>query len=342
MTDDPGHPPRTRPRILLAVLPDQVDDFLGDDQLARLGELGELTVWDDPDDWANAPGLAETEVVVTGWMTPRLTPEVLERAPRLGAIVHCGGSVRFLVDPAAYDRDIVVSSQAVANAQPVAQHAIATIMLALKDAFALREDYRRTRGRWDREAAIRGIGVAGRTVGIVGCSTIGRLVVDGLRGLPLQVRAYDPTLADDDPVFETAERDTSLVELFSRSHVVSLHAPLLDATRRMVDATALAAMPDGATLVNTARGGVVDEGALITELATGRVRAVLDVTVDEPPPANSPLWDLSNAFLTPHIAGAGGHELRVLGAGAVDEVERWVTGRPLQNLVTHEDYVRRA
>lgn len=177
---------------------------------------------------------------------------------------------------------------------------------------------------------------------MVGASTIGRLVIEELRRLPVTIRVYDPTLADDDPALVGVHRDTDLTALCAVSDIVSLHAPLLPSTVGMLDAAALAALPDGATVLNTARGGIIDEPALIAELTGGRIRAVLDVTVDEPPAEDSPLWELPNVFLTPHLGGAGRGELLSLGRQAVDEVERWIAGDPLQGRVTKEDQERRA
>jgi phosphoglycerate dehydrogenase-like enzyme len=103
--------------------------------------------------------------------------------------------------------------------------------------------------------------------------------------------------------------------------VVTLHPPVLDDTIGMIDAEMLALMPDGATLINTARGAIVDHAALERELRSGRISAVLDVTDPEPLPTRSPLYDLPNVFLTPHIAGSMGTELRRIGDDVVASLE---------------------
>ncbi|MGG2479179.1 NAD(P)-dependent oxidoreductase, partial [Rhizobium sp. BR5] len=107
------------------------------------------------------------------------------------------------------------------------------------------------------------------------------------------------------------------------SDVISLHAPSLPQTRHMIGAEELARMKDGATLINTARGALVDEDALLAELKTGRIEAVIDVTDPEVPPPDSPLYSLPNVFLTPHIAGATGLERARLGDMAIAEIERF-------------------
>ncbi|TXI04065.1 MAG: hydroxyacid dehydrogenase, partial [Rhizobium sp.] len=128
----------------------------------------------------------------------------------------------------------------------------------------------------------------------------------------------------------------SLPELMDECQTVSLHAPLLPATRHMINADMLARLRSGATLINTARGGLIDQAALEAELTSGRLSAFLDVTEPEALPENSPLYDLPNVVLTPHIAGAIGNERQRLGRLVVDEIERFVTGKPLQHSLTLE------
>ncbi len=118
------------------------------------------------------------------------------------------------------------------------------------------------------------------------------------------------------------------------SDVVSVHAPALPSTQGMIDRRHLALMRDGATLINTARGIIVDETALIDELRTGRIDAIIDVTHPEVPEPASALYDLPNVFLTPHIAGAIGDERERLGEFIVEEIERYIAGRPLFSAIT--------
>jgi phosphoglycerate dehydrogenase-like enzyme len=140
------------------------------------------------------------------------------------------------------------------------------------------------------------------TVGLLGASLIGRRVAELLRPFDLEVLLHDPYVADDE-VGALGAEPVGLDELFARGGVVSLHAPLLPSTRGMVDARLLGLMRDGATLINTARGGLVDEAALIDALEARRIRAAgLDVFADEPP-ASARLRRLPNLILTPHMGG---------------------------------------
>jgi phosphoglycerate dehydrogenase-like enzyme len=124
--------------------------------------------------------------------------------------------------------------------------------------------------------------------------------------------------------------------------VVSVHAPELPATHHLISRDRLAMMRTGATLINTSRGSLVDQQALTDELVRGRLSAVLDVTVPEVLPADSPLYDLPNVLLTPHIAGSLGNELHRMAAAAADELERYVSGLPFAHPVTAEEWERSA
>lgn len=291
-------------------------------------------VLDDFD--AGAGFLADAEILITGWDCPPITAAVLDAAPRLTALVHTGGSVKAHVTEACWARGVVVSSAAAANALPVAEYTIAAIILAAKGARELERVYRARRGGVETLTEYPLIGGYRRTVGVVGASRIGRRVIELLRPFDYEVSLYDP-LVDSVEAERLGVRLVDLPDLLRGNDIVTLHAPSLPSTRHMIDSAGLASMRDGATLINTARGALVDQDALVRELVTGRLHAVIDVTEPEVPPADSPLYDLPNLVLTPHIAGALGNELHRLGACAVDEVARYVAGLPFQHAVAaHE------
>ena len=285
---------------------------------------------------------AAVEVLVTGWGCPRLDAGVLDVLPDLRLVAHAAGTVRPLVTDALWERGVVVTSAAAANAVPVAEFTFAVVVLALKDAFAVRDRHRAVRGR---EAVVdhARMGTRGRTIGVVGASSVGRLVIERLRTLDVDVLVADPYL-DGDPYLSEIEsygaRRVGLDELLAVSDVVTLHAPLLEATRHMIGAAQLARMSDGAWLVNTARGGLVDTDALTAEVVSGRLRAVVDTSDPEPLPADSLLYDHEGAVLTPHIAGSLGSEVGRMGDLAVTEVERFVAGEPPIHPVVRADLDR--
>jgi phosphoglycerate dehydrogenase-like enzyme len=275
--------------------------------------------------------LGDAEVLLSGWGCPPVTAAVLDRAPALKAIVHAAGGVKGHVTDACWERGLLVSSAADANAVPVAEYTLAMILLANKGVPAAARAYRARREAMDLVAELPAVGNYRRTVGIVGASRIGRRVIDLLAPFELDVLVSDPFLPD----------AIELDELVARSDVVSIHAPALPTTRHLFDARRLALLRDGATLINTARGSLVDHDALLAELVTGRIHAVLDVTdPHEPLPPGSPLYELPNVVLTPHIAGALGVELHRLGDAAIAELERYARGEPFAHPVTAADLAR--
>ncbi|WP_350277982.1 hydroxyacid dehydrogenase [Kribbella sp. HUAS MG21] len=303
--------------------------------------LGELVAYDPAviverlDDPRLGGRLADAELLITGWGSPVIDGPALDAMPKLRAVLHAAGSVKAHLSPEVWERGIAVSSAADANAVPVAEYALGAILLAGKGAFGFRERYRRERF-FELGLIHAGVGNYGRTVGIIGASRIGRQVIALLRQFDFHVQVYDPYAADlDVPVVD-------LPTLLATSDVVSVHAPATAETYRMLGRAELALMPDGATLVNTARGQLVDTEALADELRSGRLAAVIDVTEPEPLPSGSPLYDLPNAFLTPHIAGSHGNELARLGACVADELGRFLAGDPLRHPVTLADLERSA
>ncbi len=180
------------------------------------------------------------------------------------------------------------------------------------------------------------IGNYRRTVGIIGASRIGRRVIELLKPFDYKLVLFDPTVSAAEAM-ELGTEKVDLDTLMKVSDIVSLHAPSLPSTRHMIDANKLALMKDGATLINTARGAIIDEAALLATLSTGRIDAIIDVTDPEIPESSSAFYDLPNVFLTPHIAGAVGLERARLGEMAVDEIERFLKGEPLLYGVTLTD-----
>jgi phosphoglycerate dehydrogenase-like enzyme len=247
--------------------------------------------------------------------------------PDLRAIVHWGGGAGF-IDPSATDRGIVVSTARSTNAIPVAEFTLAMIVLAAKDAFWVSREYSARQSFIDREDELPHTGLYGTTVGIVGASSIGSLVMESLRHHDVEVLLFDPFASPERARELGAELVGDLAELAARSRILSVHAPDLPQTRHMVSRAVLAALPEGATVINTSRGALIDQAALVDELRTGRLRGILDVTDPDVLPAGHPLYTLPNVFLTPHLAGSTGSELRRLGRASLDEIERFVHGRP--------------
>ncbi|MEJ3749711.1 hydroxyacid dehydrogenase [Actinomycetes bacterium KLBMP 9797] len=327
-----------RPTALYALRPVHLPQLFPPPVRHRIGALVDI----DPDlaverfdDPRAADRLAELEVLITGWGAPRLDEAFLAAAPKLRAVLHAAGSVKPHVTAGVWTRGIAVCSAATANAVPVAEYTVGMILLAGKGVFALRDQYRAAR-TFPVGDVVPGVGNFGRRVGVVGASRIGRQVLDQLARYDLELLLSDP-YTDAPPV-----PNVPLDELLATSDVVSLHAPATPETHHLIDRDRLALMRDGAVLVNTARGALVDTDALTDELKTGRISAILDVTDPEPLPADSVLYELPNAFLTPHIAGSQGNELARMGIAVADELERLLTGQPLRHQVHLDDLPRTA
>lgn len=323
------------PAIADTVLPERLRRRLGE-AVDLLPDLAPAELAGGGIPAATRAALARASMVVSGWGCPPLDASVMEAAPRLRAVVHAAGSVRQLVTRAAWERGISVSSAADANAEPVAEFTYALIVMAGKDAWRAADSCRQ--GRWDDG---RRVGCDGRTVGVIGASRIGRRVIDRLTRSPAgyHVLLTDPYATAEDASALGAEL-VPLDALFRRSSIISVHAPELPETRNLVDAVRLALIQDGGTVINTARGSLVDTDALTRECRTGRLNACLDVTSPEPLPATHPLFSLPNVFVTPHSAGAQGSEVVRLGEYAVEEVCRFVRGEKFHGEVTLADVMR--
>ncbi|MEV6103733.1 hydroxyacid dehydrogenase [Streptomyces sp. NPDC051940] len=324
--------------------PELLDQVFPPPVRVRLEEVADLQLpygLDSFDSGEAAAALATTEVLLTGWGCPRVDTKLLARAPELRAVIHAAGTVKPFLSPEVYDREIAVSSAAAANAVPVAEFTLAAIILGAKRAFPLASLFhaRRTHRTGDDLDRHHWLGTNGLTVGVVGGSRTGRRVIELLRVLDATVLLHDPYVTPAEAELLGAE-PTDLDSLMARSDVVTVHAPDTAETRGLLDARRLDLMRPGTLLVNTARGGLVDTEALTRHVASGRIDAVLDVTDPEPLPPGHPLWDLPNAFITPHLAGAQGNEVGRLGALAVDELTRFAHGVPLHHPVRRGDLER--
>lgn len=308
--------------------------------LDRFDEIGTLlnrtpiAAWDDP---RVAELLPQTNVIVGHWGTPLFSAEVFDQAPDLALFAYAAGTVKFYADEMIFDRGVRITSGAGANAEPTAEYAFASILLANKRAHVA-IDAERRRPTWQVPDTARPVGNWAKTIGIVSASLVGRRVIELLQAFPgMQVEVYDPYVDADTIAALGATKVDDLLELCAHSDVLSIHAPALPATAGLIGAAELAALRDGATVINTSRGWCLDMEALVAELESQRLFAVIDVTDPvEPVPEDHPLRHLPNAVLTPHLAGSQGTELGRMEAWVLDEVERFVEGRPARNPITRD------
>ena len=229
--------------------------------------------------------------------------ELLAALARCRIVGRLGVGLDNIDVPACEARGMQVIPATGANALSVAEYVVGTAMLLLRGAYASTAAV--AAGQWPRNALSNGREVGGKTLGLVGFGSIGQLTAKLARGVGMQVAAFDPMMDDDHPAFaQSLARCTGLDEVIRMSDVVSLHVPLVDSTRGLFNAERIASMKPGAVLINTARGGIVDEAALSAALKSGRLGgAAIDVFGTEPLPAAAHFEGCPNLVLTPHIAG---------------------------------------
>jgi (S)-sulfolactate dehydrogenase len=200
-------------------------------------------------------------------------------------------------------RGIQVIPATGANARSVAEYVITAALVLLRGSYFASAEV--AAGNWPRSALSNGREIGGRQLGLIGFGSIGQLTAQLARALGVQVQAYDPALAADSVVWQqTGVQPVSLDALLASSDIISLHVPLSAQTRNLLDAARLAQAKQGAIVINTARGGVIDEQALAAALRTGHLGgAAIDVFNAEPLPAGNVFAGVPNLLLTPHIAG---------------------------------------
>lgn len=271
--------------------------------------------------------LSEVEVLFSGWGAPLVDDAFLDAATNLKAIFYAGGAVGSWSTDAIWDRGIIVTSANDANAIPVAEYALSTILFSLKHGWSLARRTSLEQTFPDRNQAP---GAYRSTVGLVSLGMVGRHTAELLRPFELKVLAYDPFVSQAEAATLGVEL-VSLPKLLSLSDVVSIHTPSLPETSGMITGEHIASMKTGATLINTARGEIIREREMLAVLKSRPdLYAVLDTVVVEPPPRGSPLYSLPNIVLTPHIAGSVGMECRRMSRYMIEEFDRYLAGQPLK------------
>lgn len=273
----------------------------GPELLADSGQ----TVKIDPTLWRDTSRLyallEEAEALIVRNQT-QVNAQLLEAAPRLLVVGRLGVGLDNIDLAAARTRGITVTAGRNANAVAVAEYVLAAMLHSARDLAAANASVRA--GGWDR-AHFGGTELWGRTLGLIGVGEIGRRVAKRAQAFGMTVIGHDPQVGPYD--FAPIEQDISLLPLddvLARADVISLHVPLIPSTRHLINTERLAKMQSHAILINTSRGGIIDEAALLDALTAGRLRhAVLDVREVEPPPEDDPLRSCDAALLTPHIAG---------------------------------------
>lgn len=328
-----------RPRTLV-LLPPTLYRVLFDERAdAELRRLAEVTFQTEERNLTAeelARRLPGEEVMVTGWGTPRLAGAALRQADRLRLVAHSAGTVKPVVSPELFELGVRVTQANDAMAVAVAEHCLALCLAMLR--YLPHYDRTLRAGEGWPEAQAPGFAheLASSRVGVVGASRTGTAFIRMVTPLAGEVVVSDPYLTET-RAEQLGVRRSDLEALLRTSRLVALHAPSTSATHHLLGAAELAWLQDGAILVNTARSWLVDEAALRAELATGRIRAAIDVFDEEPLPAGSPWRQLDDALLTPHVAGATFEARFRQGAAVVEEIRRYVQGEPPRREVRPED-----
>lgn len=278
--------------------------------------------------------LPEAEILVTGWGTPPLIPGLLDKAKNLSVIVHSAGSVKRLLPQDFWERNIRIATMNDALAIGVAETTLGMIIAGFKNLFQARE-WTQT-GGWSSMTFGDGRPSSRETyrsvIGIISASKVGRHLIRLLKNFDVKVLVYDPFLSQEE-ASRLGVTSVSLMQVARESDVVTIHAPSLPETEGLIGAEFLHAMRDNAIFINTARGTIVDEAALIAELQGGRINAFIDVTTSEPPDKVHPFRTLRNVILTPHIAGAVTNGCWRQGADTVQHILDFAAGKALQGEV---------
>ncbi|WP_221235686.1 hydroxyacid dehydrogenase [Sagittula marina] len=280
-----------------------ITEFMDEDALAGFGEGVDVIY--DPTLVDNREALFAALPGTHGLIVRNRTQvdrALLDAAPDLRVVGRLGVGLDNIDMPACLARDVAVRPATGANTLSVAEYVITTALSLLRGAYG--SNAAMIAGDWPRNALIGGE-ASGHVMGLVGYGGIARAVAERARALGMTIAAYDPFLPAQDPAWKDAQRCT-LDELLGRADVVSLHVPLTDETRNLIDQKALSGMKARAVVINTARGGVIDEAALANALKAGQLGgAALDVFATEPLTAEAgAVFDgVPNLILTPHIAG---------------------------------------
>lgn len=278
------------------------DSFIPPALLAQIKSLGTLRLNETGENFSVqelAQQIGNAEVCITGWGSAMFTQQVLANAPKLRLIAHTGGTVAAIAGDAVYNQGIKVLSGNEVYAKSVAEGVIAYILAALRD-IPKYAAMVQTQGWSDHNWYTQGL--LDQQVGLVGFGTTARYTAKMLKAFDAKVLIASNHLTPEEAAQYGAKKAT-IEEVFSTCKVVSLHMAATPKTYHQVDATLLALLQDGALLVNTARGSVIDEMALAKALKSKRFKAILDVFETEPLPPESPLRGLDNAILIPHMAG---------------------------------------
>lgn len=306
-----------------------VCDGMDKNEFARLTEISEFEV--------KGPKLTQEEIKellpkAAGLIirsATKVTADTLEISPNLKYVIRAGEGTDNIDKKACGAKGVKVSNTPGANNNSAAEHAVALLMTVLRH--TAKADKSMKEGKWEK-SKFTGIELLNKKVGVVGFGRIGQIFTKRISGFEPEVLFYDPFIEESDIPY--AKKAESLEQIFSECEIISLHTPLVDATKGLVDAKLLGLMQKGSILINASRGGIVNEDDLFAVLSEGKIRAAgFDVFASEPLEEGSKLANLDNLVLTPHL-GASTEEAQIrVGAMAVQQMKEFFINNNLLNEV---------
>jgi phosphoglycerate dehydrogenase-like enzyme len=282
-----------------------------------------------------ASKLKLAQAMITTWDSPYFTEDLPDLAPRLRIIAHCGGEVKSHFARPLFNQ-LTITNSATPMAHAAAEMGAALLLYCARDVDFYRQSLRARSNRIYQQVHLHGAPetLIGREVAMIGFGRIGRALVELMQGFDIRWLVYDPYVSK---AFgrQYPVRFASLKQLLPRARLLVLTAALTEETRGLLSRKQLACLPDGTTVINIARGGLVDLAALTLEVKQGRLRCALDVTDPlEPLPVNHPLRTLPGAIVTPHIAASNWRVRHEMAKVVMDDLKRFFHGEKVENRVT--------
>ena len=325
-----------RPRLVVCAGEELFASFFSPPQLRRLSRSFR---WNREGARKVTPALRRVlktaEALVTTWDSPHFSEDLPRLAPKLRVIAHCGGEVKSRFALSLF-HELTITAAPVPMARATAELGAALLLYTARNLDFYRDKMRQRSNRIYDDLHLHGSteSMIGREVAMIGFGRIGRALVDLMRGFQLQWLVYDPyapkSLAKQYPV-----RFSDLSSLLRRAHLLVLTAALTSETRGLLSRDRLARLPDGAAVINIARGGLLDLAALTNEVRRGRLRCALDVTDPlEPLPIGHALRTLPGSIVTPHIAASNRRVRHDMADVVMNDLERFFKGQGVGNRVT--------
>lgn len=313
------------------------EDILSPAAVSILESLGTV-IWNKLDRNYTSDELLElipgASVVVTSWGSPQITDEHIAAAEDLQIVGHAAGSVKTRLADSGHERGIVLLSAADVIAESVAEYTLWAMLSGQRNLFPYDRIMKVERG-WKPAPNWPGNSLYTKKVGIVSASMVGRRVIGLLKPFGCNVTVYDPYL-NEEAARQLDVRSVTLEEVFADSDIISVHAPITPETRKMITGAHFQSIRDGALFIHTARTWVLDQEALLAELQKKRFNAYMDVFEPEPLPADHPIRDLDNVFLSPHVSGHTVENRMRLVEEIVRDIQRFFNKEPLRLVVPYE------